>query len=87
MKIIKGRFFNKCPVIKTGVSKNGKLMLGRGRNLIGVDSGFNGDISLPPKVLDLLDLEYSGTTKCQLADSTEVWKELWSGIVVLDDYE
>ncbi|MCH8318880.1 MAG: hypothetical protein IIA88_10385, partial [Bacteroidetes bacterium] len=85
--MIKGKFIDNRPVIKTGVTKKGKLVLGRGRNLIVVDSGFNGDISVPPKVLELLDLEYSGTSKFQLADGTEVWKKLWAGIVVLDDYE
>ena len=80
--MIKGKFIDNRPVIKTGVTKKGKLVLGRGRNLIVVDSGFNGDISVPPKVLELLYLEYSGTSKFQLADGTEVWKKLWAGIVV-----
>ena len=87
MKIIKGRFVNKCPVIKTGVAKSGKLVLGRGRNLIVVDSGFDSDISVPPKVLNLLNREYAGNMPFQLADGTEVWKDLWAGIVVLGDYE
>ena len=85
--IIKGRLVNKCPVIKTGVAKNGKLILGKGINLIVIDSGFNGDISAPTEVLDQLDLVYSGTMKFQLADGTKVWKDVWDGNVILEDYE
>ncbi len=87
MKIIKGRLVSKCPVIKTGVAKNGKLILGRGINLIVIDSGFNGDISAPTEVLNQLELEYSGTMKFQLADGTKVWKDIWDGTVILEDYE
>ncbi|MFH1321895.1 MAG: hypothetical protein ABII90_14745 [Bacteroidota bacterium] len=82
--MIIGNFSNYSPVIKAGISRSGKLIFGRGNERIIVDSGFNGDISAPPVVLDRLDLVYSGETQFQLADGSLVWKDLWAGEVILE---
>jgi len=81
--MIEGEFIDDCPVIKAGASNNGRLVLGKGNELIVVDSGFNGDISIPPELFNKLELEFCGVSKFQLADGSKVWKALWAGEVKL----
>ena len=49
--MILGNFNNFSPVINAGISRSGKLILGRGNERLTVDSGFNGDMSAPAEVL------------------------------------
>ena len=81
-KIIKGRMINKTPMVRAGI-KHGKLVIGKGPYFITVDSGFNGDLSVPSVVLDQLDVEYAGTMNFQLADGSIVEKDLWYGDVII----
>jgi len=81
--MIKGKFVDKSPRIKADITKNGKVALGKGKDFIIVDSGFNGDICAPPEVFDKLDLLYVATTKYQLADGSIVWKDMFAGEVIL----
>ncbi len=87
MKKIIGWFLDSEPFIRASISRDQKLLMGKGEYLLVVDSGFTGDISAPDEILDRLDIEYSGTMPFQLADGTIVWKDLWAGEVVLENYE
>lgn len=87
MRKINGYFINYSPVIRAGISREGKLRIGKGKYFLIIDSGFTGDISAPPEILDELKLEYAGTMPFQLADGTIVWKDLWAGRILLDDKE
>ncbi len=84
---IRGKFIDFSPVIKAGISHEEKLIVGHGEHPLIVDSGFTGDMSVPSEILDLLDVEYSGTMPFQLADGKVVWKDLWYGWIVLGKYE
>jgi len=84
---IKGRFIDFSPIIEASISHDRKLIIGQGNYPLVVDSGFTGDISVPPQILDSLDVEYSGTMPFQLADGKVVWKDLWHGWIVLGKYE
>jgi len=87
MKKLIGRFVDYSPIIRTSISPQEKLRIGRGSYLLVIDSGFTGDISAPAEILDKLSLEYAGTMPFQLADRTIVWKDLWGGTILLGDDE
>src|SRR3989337_2647289 len=82
-----GQFRDLAPIIRAGISSNGRLLIGRGRYGLVIDTGFNGDMSSPRSILQSLDLVYSGTMQFQLADRTIKWKHLWQGWIVLDEHE
>lgn len=89
MKKITGRFIDFSPIIRVGISNDGKFILGKGNYDLIIDSGFTGDISVPKKILNKLEVEYAGTMQFQLADGTVVWKKLWLGSLLCggNEYE
>lgn len=85
MTKITGSFTDFSPVLSADI-EDGKLLLGEGKAVLVVDSGFTGDISAPSDILNRLDLAYSGTMPFQLADESVVWKDLWAGKVAIGGY-
>ena len=82
-----GEFIDLAPTIRAGISSDGRLLIGRGRYGLVIDTGFNGDMSAPRGILHSLDLVYSGTMPFQLADGSVKWKHLWQGWIVLGEHE
>lgn len=69
------------------MSRDGKLLLGKGKLVLCVDTGFTGDVALPSRVLERLDLDYIGPIDYRLADGSVQPMDQWLGRVVTGNHE
>lgn len=52
-----------------------------------IDTGFNGYLTLPRRLVSDLQLSFAGTTRAALGDDSEVQLDVFDAIVVWDEHE
>jgi hypothetical protein len=75
------------PLLRAGISPDGRLSLNKGRLDICIDTGFSGDFALPASILKRLRLTYAGTMDYQFADGRTATLDQWAGTVVIGGKE
>lgn len=81
--LIQGEIIDFAPLFKAYVRKEGLLLGKEGDILLTVDTGFNGGIALPQKMLGEMDVEFIGYDTFTLATGEVVELPMFLGKVII----
>ena len=85
--LIRGEIIDFTPMFKAYVRKEGLVISQTGDILLAVDTGFDGGIALPQKMLDEMDVELIGYDTFSLATGEVVELPMFLGKAIIKNHE